>query len=56
MKKLIIGLLALTCQQTMAASSPSAVAELAALDVALPALIDISTTHPVFDFDSDNDN
>jgi hypothetical protein len=53
MKKLIIGLVALSCQQAMASSSPSAVAELAALDVALPALIDISTTHPVFDFDGD---
>jgi hypothetical protein len=52
-KKLIIGLVALSCQHVMAASSPSAVAELAALDIALPALVDISTTHPVFDFDGD---
>lgn len=53
MKKLLIGLMAISCQQAMAASSPSAVAELAALDVALPSLEDISTTHPVFDFDGD---
>jgi hypothetical protein len=53
MKKIIIGLMTLACQQAIAASSPSAVAELAALDIALPALVDISTTHPVFDFDGD---
>jgi len=53
MKKIIIGLMAIACQQAMASSSPSAVAELAALDIALPALEDISTTHPVFDFDGD---
>lgn len=53
MKKLLIGLLAITCQQVMAASSPSAVKHLASLDIALPAMIDISATHPVFDFDGD---
>ena len=53
MKKLAISLIAINCQSVMAASSPSAVAELAALDVSLPALEDISTTHPVFDFDGD---
>lgn len=53
MKKLLVGLIALTSQYAMAGSSPSAVEHLAALDVALPALEDISTTHPVFDFDQD---
>lgn len=53
MKKLAISLIAINCQSVMAASSPSGVAELAALDVSLPALEDISTTHPVFDFDGD---
>ncbi len=53
MKKLLIGLIAISCQQVMAASSPSAVKHLASLDIALPAMIDISATHPVFDFDGD---
>ena len=53
MKKILIGLAALTSQFAMAQSSPSEVQHLAALDVALPALEDISTTHPVFDFDQD---
>lgn len=53
MKKTLIAILALTSQFAFAASSPSAVEHLAALDAALPAYEDISNTHPVFDFDGD---
>ncbi len=37
----------------IASSNPSGVKHLASLDIALPAYEDISTTHPVFDFDGD---
>ena len=45
--------LGLASSLATAQSSPGGVEHLAALDIALPAYEDISTTHPVFDFDGD---
>lgn len=54
MKKLFVALIAFSLSPlAMAGSSASSVEHLAALDTAMPAMEDISNTHPVFDFDGD---